>query len=159
MCDEGYKFTFDSKGYEIRKESSGKLVAEGKRIDGNVYNLKEFFESQCMMGQVNESWVWHRRLGHIIFDSLVKVIKKGYVRHIPQIIKPTNTFCDECQRGKKTKVNFKTKEYSTTRPLELVHIDLCGPTRTRAQNGERYFMLLIDDFYRMTWVTFLQDKS
>lgn len=85
--------------------------------------------------------------------------KKGYVRHIPQIIKPASIFCNECQRGKQTKVSFKTKEYSTTRPLELVHTNLCGPTRTRALNGERYFMLLKDDFSRMTWVTFLQDKS
>lgn len=111
------------------------------------------------MGKVDECWLWHMRLGHLNFDSLVKVSKRGYLRHIPQIIKPTNTFYDECQRGKKTKVSFKTKEYSTTRPLELVHIDLCGPTRTRALDGEKYFMLLIDDFSRMTWATFLQDKS
>lgn len=56
-------------------------------------------------------------------------------------------------------MTFKTKENNTSRPLELVHTDLCGPTRTRALAGERYFMLLIDDFLRMTWVTFLHDKS
>lgn len=54
---------------------------------------------------------------------------------------------------------MKTKEYSTTRPLELVHIDLCGLTRTRALNGEKYFMLLVDDLSRMTWITFFQDRS
>lgn len=59
MCDKGYMFTFDSRGCEIIKESTSKLVAEGKRTDGNVYNLKECFESQCMMGQVDESWLWH----------------------------------------------------------------------------------------------------
>lgn len=83
MCDKGYNFTFDSKGYEIRKESNGQLVVEGKRTDGNVYKLKECFESQCMMGQVDESWLWYRRLGHVNFDNLVEVRKKGYVRHIP----------------------------------------------------------------------------
>lgn len=36
---------------------------------------------------------------------------------------------------------------------------MCHPTRTRALAGERYFMLFIDDYSRMTWVTFLQDKS
>lgn len=40
-----------------------------------------------------------------------------------------------------------------------MHTDLCGPTRTRGLNGEIYFMLLIDDYYRMTWVTFLREKS
>lgn len=51
-------------------------VEKGKRTNGNVYNLKEFFESQCMMGQADESWLGPRRLGHINFDNLVKVSKK-----------------------------------------------------------------------------------
>lgn len=121
MCDSGYKFTFDSKGCENRKEKSERLVAEGKRIDGNVYNLKECHGSQCMIGQVDESWLWYRRLGHINFDNLVKVSSKGYVRHLPNITKPVNTICDEYQKGK------KTKEYSTTRPLELVSHGLMWP--------------------------------
>lgn len=55
MCDKRYKLNFDSKGCEMRKESNGQLVAEGKRTHVNVYNLKECFESQCMMGQVDEA--------------------------------------------------------------------------------------------------------
>lgn len=43
--------------------------------------------------------------------------------------------------------------------MELVHIDLCGPTRTQSINGEKYFMLFIDDYTRMVWVTFLKHKS
>jgi len=43
--------------------------------------------------------------------------------------------------------------------LELVHIDLCGPTRTQSLQGENYFMLLINDYSRMKWVTFLKEKS
>lgn len=37
-------------------------------------------------------------------------------------------------------------------------IDLCGPTKTRSSCGDRYFMLLIDDYSRMTWETFLKEK-
>ena len=67
--------------------------------------------------------------------------------------------CKNCQHGKQTKVDFKTKEYSTTKPLEIVHTDLCGPMRTKGVEGELYFMLLIDDYIRMTWVCFLKKKS
>lgn len=112
-----------------------------------------------MMGQVDDSWLWHRRLGHINFDNLVKMSSKEDVRHIPKITKPANTISEQCQKGKQTRVSFKTKEYSTTRPLELVQTNLCGPTRTRGLNGEKYFMLFKDDYSRMTWVAFLQDKS
>ena len=57
------------------------------------------------------------------------------------------------------RVSFKTKEYSTSKPLELVHTNLCGPTGTQSLKGESYFMWLIDDYTRMTWVTFLKEKS
>lgn len=100
MCDKGYKFPFDSTGCQIRKQSTGQVVEKGKRTKGNVYNLKECYESQCMMGHVDESWLWHRRLGHVNFDNLVKISKNRCVRNIPQIKKSASTFCDECVRGK-----------------------------------------------------------
>lgn len=42
--------------------------------------------------------------------------------------------------------------------LEIIHIDLCAPTRTCGINGKMYFMLLIDEYSRMTWVTFFREK-
>ena len=76
-------------------------------------------------------------MGHINFDNLVRVSKKEAIREIPQITKPTNTLCKYFQQGKKTKNMFKSKEYSTTRPLEIVHTDLVGPTRKKALKGEK----------------------
>jgi hypothetical protein len=72
--------------------------------------------------------------------------------------KPTNTLCNHCQQGKQTKTKFKSKEYSTTRPLEIVHTDLVGPTTTKGLKGEKYFMLLVDDYTRMTAVCFLKNN-
>ena len=43
--------------------------------------------------------------------------------------------------------------------MELVHIDLCGPARVQTLEGELYFTLFINDYSRMTWVTFLKSKS
>jgi hypothetical protein len=59
----------------------------------------------------------------------------------------------------KTKTKFKSKEYSTTRPLEIVHTDLVEPTTTKGLKREKYFMLLVDDYTRMTVVLFLKNKS
>jgi hypothetical protein len=71
---------------------------------------------------------------------------------MPQITKPTNTLCNHCQQGKQTKTRFKSKEYSTTRPLEIVHTDLVGPTKTNGLKGEKYFMLLVDVYAIMTTI-------
>jgi hypothetical protein len=97
-------------------------------------------------------------MGHIHFDNLVKVNKREAVREMPQITKPTNTLCKHCQQRKQTKTRFKSKEYSTTRSLEIVHTDLVGPTTTNGLKGERYFMLLVDDYTRMTAICFLKNK-
>jgi transposase InsO family protein len=40
-----------------------------------------------------------------------------------------------------------------------VHTDLVGPTTTKVLKGEKYFMLLVDDYTRMTTVFFLRNKS
>jgi hypothetical protein len=94
-----------------------------------------------------------------ILINLVKVSKREAVREMPLIMKPTNTLCKHCQQGKQTKTRFKSKEYSTTKPLEIVHTNLVGPTTKKVLKGERYFILLVDDYTRMTTVFFLKNKS
>ena len=80
------------------------------------------------------------------------------MRDIPKLVEPSNTLCNQCQHGKQTRPRFKSKDYSTTKSLELNHIDICGPTRTQSLQGENYFMFLIDYYSRMTWITFLKEK-
>ena len=100
------------------------------RNSNNVYILEN--ENQCYLSMVDESWLWHRRLGHLNFDNLVRISKKETVRDLPKIVKPLNLVCKHCQHGKQARVSFKTKEHMTSHPLEIVHIDLCGPTRTKS---------------------------
>jgi hypothetical protein len=38
-------------------------------------------------------------------------------------------------------------------------MDLCGPSRKEGTGKENYFMLIIDDYSRLTWVAFLKEKS
>jgi transposase InsO family protein len=159
MCDQGHKVTFDSQKCEIRREGSGKLAGTVARTSNNIYVLSEIGNEKCCLGKEDESWLWHRRMSHMHFNNLVKVSKREAVREMPQITKLTNTLCKHCQQGKQTKTRFKSKEYSTKRPPKIVHTDLAGPTTTKGLKGERYFMLLIDDYTRMTAVCFLKNKS
>ena len=78
---------------------------------------------------------------------------------MPKISKPSNTLCEACRHDKQTKVQFKTKEHFASHPLELIDTDLCGPMRTKGLDGEFYFMLMIDDYTRMTTTSFLKKKS
>jgi transposase InsO family protein len=135
------------------------LAATTARTSSNTYVLSEIGNEKCCLGKEDESWLWHRRMGHMHFDNLLKVRKREVVREMPQITKPINNLCKHCQQGKQTKTRFKSKEYSTTKPLEIVHTDLVGPTTTKGLKGERYFILLIDDYTRMIGFFFLKNKS
>jgi hypothetical protein len=59
-------------------------------------------------------------MGHINFDDLFKINRMG-VREMFDISKPTNTLREHFLQGKKNKTKFKSKEYSTTKPLDIVH--------------------------------------
>ena len=109
-CDQGNIFIFDSKKCEIRKKISGKLIGTFVRTSSNVYILEN--EEQSYMSQIYESMLWHRRMGHLNFENIVKISKKGAVRTLPKIIKPPNYVCIHCLHGKQTKSSFKIKEHT-----------------------------------------------
>ncbi|XP_059072885.1 uncharacterized protein LOC131873719 [Cryptomeria japonica] len=163
ICDSGRQVVFNSYGCVI-KEKSGKIIANGFRTLGNLYHLsdsknQEQSAGMCVMSYIDENWLRHKRFGHVNFDNMVRISKNENVRGLPLISRPTNSVCSECVKGKQTKSSFKSKEFLSSRPLELVHTDLCGPMKTQSLNGEKYFMLFIDDYTRMVWVTFLKHKS
>ena len=71
------------------------------------------------MGKVDECWIGHRIMGHIKFDNLVNISKGQAIRDTPKITKPSNFVCTHCLDGKKqgTRISFKEKQYSTTKPF------------------------------------------
>lgn len=157
--DQGNICIFDFDKCEIQKKDTRKLVGTAARISNNVYTLDTLKKERCCLSQINESWLWYIRMGLINFDNFIKVSNMGAIRNLPKIIKPPNSVCRHCQHGKQTKARFKIKEHTTSKPLEIVHTNLCGPSMTKSLQGEYYFMLLIDYYTRMTWLTFLKEKS
>ena len=87
-CDQGHICIFESQKCEITKEGSGKLVGIVPRTLENVYILNTKLNEKCHLNLMDDSWLWHRRLGHINFDNLVKISKLGAVRNLPRITKP-----------------------------------------------------------------------
>ena len=64
------------------------------------------------------------------------------------------------KKGNKIKHSFKLKNIvSTSKPLELLHMDLFGPSRTISLGRNYYAFVVVDDFSRYTWTLFLESKS
>ena len=67
--------------------------------------------------------------------------------------------CGTCQLGKQTKAKHPgIQTFATSRPLELLHLDLMGLTRIESLGGKRYIMVVVDDFTRYIWVILLRSK-
>ena len=61
-------------------------MAKGVRTPDNVYILSKIQGDKCYIIQTDESWLWHKRLGHTSFDNLVNNSKINVVRDIPKMI-------------------------------------------------------------------------
>ena len=62
-CDHGHICIFYSQKCEIRKKNSRKLVGTAPRTSKNVYILNTKLNKECQLKIMDESWLWHRRLG------------------------------------------------------------------------------------------------
>ena len=108
----------------------------------------------------NEAWLWHKRFAHIHMEHMNKLIKHDLVVGLPKIKFIKDKLCDACQKGKQTKTTFKSKNVvSSSRPLQLLCMDLFGPSRTKSFGGNVYALVIVDDFSRYTWTLFLVQKS
>ncbi|MCO5571668.1 hypothetical protein L7F22_025415 [Adiantum nelumboides] len=84
--------------------------------------------------------------------------KTGMVADLPAIMDLINV-CEACMMGKQHWQPFPQEASRAKAPLELVHTNLCGKMNTTALRGSSYFMMLIDDYSRRTWVYFLKGKD
>eukprot|EP00253_Pinus_taeda_P028884 PITA_28884 len=135
MCNQGTEVIFRSNGCSVRDLDTREIVIKGIRTPNNLYIFKEG-QQQCYRSKKDEHWLWHQRLGHLSFSQIRKACKYQAVRGLPNIKILDNTICKSCQFGKKTRTNFPEKEGSASKPLELVHTNVCGPSRKRLPRGE-----------------------
>ena len=75
--------------------------------------------------------MWHKILGHLKFQNLIKISQTQVLKGLPKISKPAKSLRKSCQLGKQTRTSFNTKEHSTSKPMELIHTNLCGRARTQ----------------------------
>ncbi|GKB79681.1 putative ribonuclease H-like domain-containing protein [Tanacetum coccineum] len=98
----------------------------------------------------NESKHWHRRLGHLNFKTLNKLVKGNLVRGLPSKLFENDQTCVACQKGKQHRASCKSKtENSISLPLHLLHMDLFGPTFVKSLMKKMYCLVVTDDYSKM----------
>jgi transposase InsO family protein len=107
-------------------------------------------------------WLWHHLLAHVGMKNLHKLLKGEHVLELTDVCFEKDRPCAACEAGKQVRTTHQSKNVMTTsRPLELLHMDLLGPIAYLSTEGSKYGLVIVDDydFFRFTWVFFLQAKS
>ncbi|KAI3782315.1 hypothetical protein L2E82_12357 [Cichorium intybus] len=161
----GNAVTFNNQGSIITKEATNEVLLKSER-KGSMFplNLKPVTggQSLCLLSKANSdvSWLWHRRLAHLNFKDLNKLVAMDLVRGMPALKFDNDSLCSACEHGKQTKQKHPTViNPKITEPLSFLCIDLCGPSAIESIGKKKYILVIVDDYSRFTWVMFLRNKS
>ena len=78
LCDKGFKIEFNKNCCLNCEGKTGEVVHIGKRV-GNVHMLNiehTSFHEHCLVSNIDDSWLWHRRVAHIIMRHLNHLVRK-----------------------------------------------------------------------------------
>ncbi|GJZ30610.1 putative ribonuclease H-like domain-containing protein [Tanacetum coccineum] len=146
--DGGFVSFRDGKG-----RISSKVLLRVPRKD-NIYSvdLKSVVPTKgltCLFAKatIDESNLWHRRLGHINFKNMNKLMRRTLVRGLPSKIFENDHSCFACQKGNQHKASSKAKLVnSISKPLHMLHMDPFGPTNVKSLMKKSYCLVVTDDF-------------
>ncbi|GJR12897.1 putative ribonuclease H-like domain-containing protein [Tanacetum coccineum] len=171
MCDKKNSVLFNdtecivlSPNFKLTDESHVLLKVPRKN---NMYSvdLKNIVPKgglTCLFAKAtsDESKLWHRRLGHINFKTMNKLVKGNLVRGLPSKLFENDQTCVACQKGKQHRASCKSKTVSSiSQPLHMLHMDLFGPTFVKSLMKKMYCLVVTDDYSRFSWVFFLATKD
>ncbi|GJW56777.1 putative ribonuclease H-like domain-containing protein [Tanacetum coccineum] len=177
--DDGFVFFGDGKG---RLSGKGKIKTGTLDFDNildesqvllrvsrkdNIYSvdLKSIVPTKgltCLFDKatIDESNLWHRRLGHINFKNMNKLLRGNLVRGLPSKIFKNDHSCVACQKGKQHKASCKAKLVNLiSKPLHMLHMDLFSLINLKSLMKKSYCLVVTDDFSRFYWVFFFVTKD
>jgi transposase InsO family protein len=160
MMRRGFRLVFDDAQCEIYNKNTNQKVVVVKMSSNNIFpfNMKSLHHVAMRSEHLDDSQLWHLRYGHLNYNGMQLLKKKDLVSGLPSIQNQVG-ICEGYVYGKMHRFPFPKTAWRAKAPLELVHADICGPTRTPSLNNKRYFLLFINDFSRMIWIYFLNNKS
>jgi hypothetical protein len=168
LNDDGLSILLEN--HKVRISKNGETIFEGNETNG-VYPLKpNAYPTIGEPGQTKQlrepatSWreLWHRRLGHINYPDVDRMLnlsngvhqfKSGQTQN-----PPGDHACEECLAGRMKESFQKITDSRTDVKIRRLHMDISGIKSTSIQ-GYYYFVLITDDATRMSWIHFTKTKS
>ncbi|KAF5443184.1 hypothetical protein F2P56_035765, partial [Juglans regia] len=108
------------------------------------------------VSKFNEFTLWHYRLGH---SSMTQHVLNDIQKSNSKSTVPSNIPCEICPLAKQHKLPFSQSNTTASNPFDLIYVDIWGPNPIQAYNNVKYFLTIVDQFTRCTWIYLLQTKS
>nr|GEY77149.1 hypothetical protein [Tanacetum cinerariifolium] len=161
--NEGYvAFGGNSKGGKITGKVLLRVPIENNMYNVNLKNIIPSGDLTCLFAKatLDESKLWHRRLGHVNFKTINKLVKGNLVRGLPSKVFTNANSCVGCKKGKQHRASCKSKTVSyVDQPLFRLHMDLFGPTFVKSLSKKSYCLVITNDYSIFSWVFFLASKN
>ncbi len=163
-AERGATTKFTSSGC-IVEGPGGRCLAKMKAGPGELYCMDVSYPYQDVKTFLAKETpeLWHRRFGHLGYNNLSKLPK--IVSGIKVTAEEFKTaadggLCEPCILSKQHREPFPmTSRERTSRPLELVHMDVCGPMHVASRGGNRYVATFLDDYSRLSIVVPVPSKA
>ncbi|GJW05726.1 putative ribonuclease H-like domain-containing protein [Tanacetum coccineum] len=168
MCDKKNKVLFTdteclvlSPDFKLPDENQV-LLKVPRQHNMYSFNLENFIPSEGLTfliakATTDESNKWHRRLGHVNFKNLNKLVKGNLVRGLPSKIFQNDHTCVACQKGKQHKASCKAKQDETSGILKdfirQIENQLNKKVKTiRCDNGIEFKNRDMIEFCGLKWI-------
>ena len=150
ICDNGLNIFFTKYECEIL-DGGGDCMCVSVRTVDNCYGLTPSINNKCFSAKIDQVDLWHQRLGHASHKQSEKIFKSDAVVGLSKFEKIDKCIYGPYQIGKQIKSKHPSvASVQTSRPLELLHIDLMGLARVQSLGGKKYILVVVDDFTRYT---------
>lgn len=160
ITNNGGKVIFEDQEVKILKEDE--LILKGNKEESGLYtvkinNLKQ--ETSLLTDKINKAEEWHKKMGHPSIGKMLNLKKVAKNMNVSEEeIKNLNKTCEVCIMSKQVRKPFSTERQKATRPLQIIHTDICGPISPNTYDNKKYILTILDDYTHYTRVYLLENK-
>jgi len=140
--------------WTLRQRQGSPMLLEANAVSARSESCENSVGNVCSNFASLVHDVWHKRLGHMSHGKMSIVSE-----HAKFHDKKRQYVCEVCPEAKQHGLPFPINHISSTYTFGLLHVDTWGPYHTKTHIGHRYFLTVVDDYWRATWTHLMVTKD
>ena len=151
---QGATVHFDNGSCTVNVPGVGTVI-QAHESDNLFYFEAGLRNEHAIAATAETPQLWHRRFGHLSYDNLARLTKmvEGINVSEADFARAGNQgACEPCIMSKNHRQPFPSSSHKSSSPLELVHMDICGPMPEASLGGNKYVATFLDDYSKLSYV-------